>query len=261
MTAVAIGVAMVVYVLAPDMTTRSQFGDFLSGFGSAIAFVWLVAAYQQQGRELQLQRHELSLQRAALDLQRLELQKMGKYAAMEQVEHILGQFDSALQANRDSPVRSATDLPSAFVNGMALWKTLLESNDNQAKLTAYTTWMKILGPCSEFLARVVTASDLYAEATDTARLPPGESPAHRIYSGQQILLDAPYVRHYSGAAYTLAVSFVLGEPGLDRLQFAGLSATEALMPGVVNAEAIAALKVKVEAHDMALRQARAKNTI
>lgn len=89
LTVLVLVAAAVVYVAVPDMNTLSQLGGYLSGFASAIAFIWLIAVYIQQGSELQLQRQELSLQRNALDLQREELKKMGKYASMEQVEHII----------------------------------------------------------------------------------------------------------------------------------------------------------------------------
>jgi peptidoglycan biosynthesis protein MviN/MurJ (putative lipid II flippase) len=41
----------------------NEFGDFVAGFGSLLAFVWLVAATFLQMTELRLQREELKLQR------------------------------------------------------------------------------------------------------------------------------------------------------------------------------------------------------
>jgi len=76
-----------------------------------------------------------------------------------------------------------------------------------------------------------------------------------------VLWEIPYVRPYAGAAYTLATLINLAEPGLDRLQLAGLSATNALMPGTIKADSLARLKTKVEAHETALEAASAKKGI
>jgi len=96
----AVVVAVAVFLLSPDMATRSQLGDYLSGFASAIAFIWLIAAYLQQGRELRLQRQEIAFQRQSLDLQREEFKKMGKYAGLEQIAHLLERFDESLKTTR-----------------------------------------------------------------------------------------------------------------------------------------------------------------
>ncbi len=70
---------------------------------------------------------------------------MGKYDAIDQAASILEQFEISLRHIKDSPVRSATELPTAYQEGIALWKVLLDSNDADAKFEAYMKWMKILG--------------------------------------------------------------------------------------------------------------------
>lgn len=261
LTTVVIVAAIGVFVLTPDMNTRSQLGDYLSGFAAAIAFIWLVAAYIQQGTELRLQREELALQRQSLDLQREELKRMGKYAAMGQMANLLDQFDRSLRESPGSPVKAANELPMAFMNGMRLWKTIMESPDHTAVFNAYTEWMKIEGPCREFLARVVTAVEIYCDASGNNVLPPADSPGMRIYLGYKALMDIPYVRHYIGAAYSLAASVVVAEPGLDRIQLAGLSATDKLMPGVINEGALSAVRQRVAAHDRELDARKQKGAI
>ena len=252
LTGVVVVAAVAGFFFLPDMSMRSQFGDYLSGFAGAVAFIWLIAAYLQQGNELRLQREELSLQRQSLDLQREELKKMSKYAAMEQVAHLLDQFDRSLHENPNSPVKTANDFPVAFMTGMQLWKTITESPNPNEVFKAYTEWMKIEGPAKEFLARLVTATELYCEASGKNILPQGNSPAERIYFGHQALLDIPYIRHYIGAASTLATAVLSTEPGLDRIQLAGLCAMEKIAPRVVNAQALAALRERVAAHDREL---------
>jgi hypothetical protein len=255
LTFAAIIAAAFIFCLTPDMITRSQLGDYLSGFASAIAFIWLIAAYLQQGAELRLQREELSMQRTSLDLQREELRKLGKYAALEQVAHVLDQFDIGLQKNPDAIARSANDLPIAFTNGMKDWKVLLEGKDPNSIFEAYMRWMKINGPCLEFLERVVSAIDIYCEATDQSLLSPIGSSAERIYFDFEKIKNIPYVRHYIGAAYGLATSVVLTAPGLDRIQLAGMEAIDKIMPGTVKDDAIVNLRAKVAAHKAAREKA------
>ncbi len=257
LTGVALVAALAVFLIAPDMTTRSQLGDYLSGFASTIAFIWLIAAYLQQGHDLRLQRHELSLQREALDLQREELKKLGKYAGLEQVAHLLEQFDESLRNNPNSPAKSSSELSTAFTNGMSLWKTLLESKDPNAAFDAYGKWMAIYSPCLAFVARVASAIDLYCEASGEAPIYPGHPPAERVYFGHDRIKTIPHVCNYADSAYAISSSLVITAPGLDRLQLAGLEATEKLMPGVVKEEALLEFRAKVKAFNGARRAAKA----
>lgn len=250
--------SIAVYVLSPDMTTRGQVGDYLSGFASAIAFIWLIAAYLQQGRDLRLQRQELALQRQSLDLQREELKKLGKYAGLEQISHLLDQFDLSLRNNFKSPARSTGDLPTAFMNGMNLWKTILESKDPNVVLAAYTQWIGIYAPCLEFVARVASAIDLYCEASGHPPIYPTAQPAERIFLGYEQIKTIPHVSNYAGAAYSIASNLIHLTPGIDRLQLAGMEASESLMPGVAKVDALAELRAKVKAHDESIDSAKAK---
>jgi hypothetical protein len=259
LTGIMVIMSVILFILIPDMTSRSQLGDYLSGFASTIAFIWLIAAYLQQRKELRLQREELAMQRTSLDLQREELKRLGKYAALEQVAHLLDQFDAAIRNNPENPVKTANDLPTAFMKGMVYWKVILESKDPQAVLDAYTPWMRIEGLCSEFLSRVVSAVELYCEATGENLLGIGTSPVERVYIGFEKLREIPFVRHYIGAAYSVASDMFLTEPGLDRLHLSGYEAIEKLTPGIVKAEALAELRAKVEAREASLKKTGNKN--
>ena len=259
LTGAVLAAAIAVFALAPDMTTRSQLGDYLSGFANAIAFIWLIAAYMQQGRELGLQRQEIALQRQSLNLQRDELKKMGKYAGLAQVAHLLEQFDQSLKVDPNAPAKSASELPIAFMNGIGLWKTLTESEDPNAVLDAYIKWMKIYAPCVEFVARVASAVDLYCEAAGEVAIFPGAQPADRIFFGFEQIRAIPHISNYAGSAYAIASNMVLIAPGLDRIQLAGLEAAEKIMPGVAKAEALQELRAKVKAHDNARKAAKDKN--
>lgn len=126
LTALVVVGAIATSVIAPKVETLSHLGDFFSGFASTLAFIWLVAAYLLQAQELRLQRSELTLQREAMQQQRDEWRKMGRYAALEQASRILDQFEQSLSRNAEDRPRSINDLPAAFMNGMALWKTIAD---------------------------------------------------------------------------------------------------------------------------------------
>ncbi|MDD3847321.1 MAG: hypothetical protein PHC90_13310 [Syntrophorhabdaceae bacterium] len=251
--------AVLMFWCIPDMTGRSQLGDYLAGIASTIAFIWLIAAYLQQGNELRLQREELALQRISIDLQREELKRLGKFAALEQVSHLLEQFDLSLRSNSQSPVKSANDLPMAFINTLPLWKPILEASDTQAVYDSYMAWAKIEAPCNEFLSRIVSAVELYCEATGDVVFAIGTSPVEKVYFNYDKLLNIPFVRQYVGAAHQVATNMVLMEPGIDKMHLAGYGAMDKLFPGAVKAEALAELRAKVEAREASLKEENGKN--
>lgn len=247
LTACAIVAAILIFILS-DMQGISQTGDFLSGFASIIAFIWLIAAYLQQGKELTMQREELALQRNTLNLQREELKKMGKYAALQQVSHIFEKHEQQLQQlsikNNDFPCVIG-DLPVAFMKGMGLWKTILESNNYQEIFDTYVKWAAIESSCIGFLDQMVTAIELYEEAVDTIIIPKQGNSAARLYSSPVLLRNIPFIRNYIGISEMLSTQMFLMEPGLDKIKLKSLSAMNKLNPGVIKEEALLELQAKV----------------
>ena len=53
----------------------NEWGDFLAGFASALAFVWLVVGYYQQNEDIKLQIHEIQLSVDAQQTQAAALQQ------------------------------------------------------------------------------------------------------------------------------------------------------------------------------------------
>ncbi len=68
----------ITYPLAHGSDNISEIGDWVGGIASAVAFLWLVAGYNIQRRELSLQRDELQLQRKALQQQVQEMHEATK---------------------------------------------------------------------------------------------------------------------------------------------------------------------------------------
>ena len=257
LTVAILAAGVAAYALIPEPVNRGVFGDFVSGFVGALAFVWLIAAHLQQGTELRLQREELALQRAALNQQKEEFKGIHKSATLDQVYRVLEQFDASVRGNSALKIAGANDLGSAFVGTMPLWKTIIDSDKPQAVFEAYSKWLPIHGLCVEFLERVVSAIELYDEAVGKSHLPGGPTTASRIYSaGAEALTAIPYVRHYAVGAYMVSTNLVLMEPGINRLLLAGLEATDKLTPGAIKADGLADLRKKVAAHDAALAAAK-----
>lgn len=249
LTAALVVVATVLAWKVDKLETLNQIGGFVAGFSGALAFIWLVAAYRLQSQELRLQREELTLQRASLDAQREELRKMGKYAAMDQMARILIQFEESLAKSAQDMPKSVSELPVAITAAMKSWKTILESKSDQQVHDLHMSWQRVLAPAQEFLARVVSAIELYEEATSERLLHQAETPAARIYFSIDSLRSIPLVRNYIGTAQLVATELFMFEPGLDAIALRGFEATDALMPGVVKAEALAKLREKVKEHE------------
>ena len=57
----------------------NEWGDFLAGATSPIAFLWLILAYQQQRKELQMNTQALLHQKEELSKQVAELNKQNEY--------------------------------------------------------------------------------------------------------------------------------------------------------------------------------------
>ncbi|MBI3915805.1 MAG: hypothetical protein HY322_02210 [Betaproteobacteria bacterium] len=258
LTAIVILAGIVALVIAPKLETLSQIGDFFSGFAGTLAFIWLVAAYFMQGQELRLQRQELAMQRQSMEQQRNEWKKIGKYAALEQVARILDQYDASLSRGSVQGVRSITDLPTAYMNGMKLWNTITEGSDPNAVFEAHTKWLPIDSGCEEFLNRFVSAVEMYEGATDSVVLPAAGSSIQRVYFAPDALLSIPIIRHYSGTAKLLATHLLITEPGRDLLKLKGFEATEKLFPGIMFGEAIAEVRARVQAREAERAKAKAK---
>lgn len=60
-----------------------DFGQWLSGVAGALAFIWLIVSYFQQGEELELQRQELAATREQLGLQKAEMARLADEAARQ----------------------------------------------------------------------------------------------------------------------------------------------------------------------------------
>lgn len=231
--------------LLDDPNELGAAGSVLGGAASALAFIWLVAAYLIQSKELSLQRHELSLQRQAIELQQEELSRISKYSALAQISHLLEQFDSSVRDNANVPANSVNEMHGVLMTTMQSWKTIMESSNVQAKFDAYTKWQATEIVCHNFLDRLLSAVRIYEEASGVKLIADESSSEKAIYYGYNDFRTIPFVQHYADVARGIAETLMFTEPGRDRVKLAGLQATDELMPNVVRPEAIKELEDKV----------------
>lgn len=73
-------IGSVVYFKWTDFASMppNEWGDFLAGSVSPLAFIWLVAGYLQQGKELKLNTDALRDQHEVMKLQRAEMAEQVK---------------------------------------------------------------------------------------------------------------------------------------------------------------------------------------
>lgn len=231
--------AVIVWFHPPAGASRvADLGDFLSGVAGALAFVWLIAGFQQQRHELAAQAEDLKATKQALAAQTAELRRMAKYAALGQIASMLESFKSSLAA-RGVPGNSAMeDLTQYFVNSIAHWKYVLENKNPQTVFDNYMHWVKVEGLTDSFLTTVAFAARLYADVSDDVTFVAKEDPAEFVVTNYNALLRVPHLAQYMGVAKVLADSMVILAPGREKVRVLGLKATNELMPGVINEDAM-----------------------
>lgn len=266
LTIVGVVGCIAVYFVESDVNNRAAIGGLLSGGAALVGFIWLIAAFLQQGNELRLQRaelrlqrQELKLQRQALELQREELRKMGKYAGLQQIAQIFDQFEASLQNNPKSPVKAVSDILVALTNSMAAeWKTILEGQGDARIIEAWSRWSAVEGVALNFVSRVSGAIDLYCEAAGIAPIAPGLDPTERIVTAFNQIKDIPHITAHAAAANSVAQFLSHLEPGRDKVRLAGMDAAGRMAPGSFLTEGVEALRAKIRAREEALAARKAR---
>ena len=216
--------AILTVILSKKISDAANIGDFLSGFAGALAFIWLIASFRQQKEELRLQRKELGMQRSALQLQAKELHKMGKYAALEQVNHMI---QSGLKKLEEAPegFNSVTALTVSILPTKE-WKIILESDDPQKVYDSYLLFMKKSGPTKQFISTIANASKFYLEAIGNTYVDYSLPDINFIYINKVFIEKIPHISEIFYSTYD-AVEFLISyEPGYKSITLAGFIAIE-----------------------------------
>lgn len=100
---VGVGLALICFKLDDFKSLKlNEIGDFLAGFFSPVAFLWLVFGYFQQGEELQLNTKALELQVNELQLSVLQQREL---VAVTQADMLLSK--QAYEREKDKDIRQA----------------------------------------------------------------------------------------------------------------------------------------------------------
>lgn len=259
LTAVLVTAAICAAVLAGSIESAAGMGSFVSGFASALAFIWLVAGYYQQWTELRLQRRELRLQRKALKLQRNELAKAAQHGALSQIDAMLRGFAASLP-HRGLEVVGIELFPTVYMTAMEMWETILHSSDDEHVVAGYVKWLRLENTAVEFLGVLRLAAQLYEESADHLRLSQEHDPIAFVLENARSLSAVPHIQQYLGPALSLARFMQTTEPGRTRIRAKGMTATERLYPGTIDHRALVSLLEEVSKLDTELARKRSKDS-
>jgi len=249
LTVFVASLALIALLVSPSLESAAHIGDFLSGIASTLAFIWLIASFRQQSKELKLQREELTLQRVSLDLQREEFKKMSKHSALEQVSKMMATCSQSLRDKNISGCTSPERLYETLANSVSLWKIILESKEQNAIFEAWIKWGTIEGAVMQYLVTATAAVKLYIEATAEAEVIETSDVPRFLYFNRVKLQQIRQLQPYIAPAFPLAQHLVYHEPGIDKVRYAGFNATKALIPGILNEDEVEKLRAKIEAFE------------
>lgn len=146
-----------------DLEKSAQVGDWLAGFAGTLAFLWLIASFQQQKNQLIIQSEELKLQREAIQLQAKELKNIGRFSVLEQVERIVKNAITDMESTGYiTKINELVTFPTNndFVTNLDI---LFDSNDRDLIVTKYQEWAIKEMEIRTFIARIATALRIYLE--------------------------------------------------------------------------------------------------
>ena len=229
---------------------KGQHGDQFGGLNtlfSGFAFAILIIT-------LLMQREELELQRNSLDLQRDELHKIGMYNALSQISQMLDNFKASLPERGLPGGTNVWNLHSCFIKGMEGWKDIFESSNPQQVFDAYTKWVPIEGGCNAFLDCVISCVKIYNEATGKLQLKHYDDKATYVYVNGPWISKVPHLDQYAGVINALSNTMFLVTPGLKKILYSGLMATDELFPGTANQEELKKLKKEIDEIDKKRKQ-------
>lgn len=126
-----LGVAFLIVLFSPmELERKAQTGDFFAGFAVAAEFIWLVAGYLQQNRELSVQRKELRLQRRSIELQRDEMVKMSKSAVLSEIAKMIDRAHERVAALKLYNGENPSKIVSASMSMMPRVLQVMEGESN-----------------------------------------------------------------------------------------------------------------------------------
>ncbi len=226
-------IIMVCAALFLPYDKAGQAGDWIGGFGGALAFLWFVIAMNLQRTELAEQRQQLVLQKEALLLQKQELSRMGKFAGYQQISEIMKETKKELFESK-AGVKSISELINLALPKVE-WQTILNSTDPQEVYNTCISVMPREAAITTFFSGVKQAINIYKESIGVKVESTPEDLAEFVYTNSPWLKNIPHVSQYAGTIELTAQMHWMFSPGRKAVMLAFLIATALVlkMPDVI----------------------------
>ena len=231
LTVVVAALALGVGISTSKWSDAANIGNYVAGFASALAFIWLIAGYVQQGDELALQREELRAQRESLDLQKAELHRMAIHAALGQIATMLADFRIRLPQHGIPGLNSYEDITHVLMRHLEHLGRASRSTVNDEIINAYVAWRAAEGIALRFLQAIRMAAEVYAHAGEDVALRFEEDTVEFVLSNDTVLRSIPHISDCMHSGHVMAVILRRLGPWRARTLKRYQLALSALFPG------------------------------
>lgn len=185
----------------------ANIGNFVAGYASALAFIWLVAGYLQQGEELALQRDELRAQREALTLQKEEMHRVSETGALGQVAILLEDFRRRLPEHVEG-VDTFEDIHRLLWTETGGLHKVLDIRYTHESGDIWKSWIKAEAISRRFLDVVRGGALLYARSAGDVWLRDAEPVEQFILTNETEMVRIPHIGEAMWSARAIATVLV-----------------------------------------------------
>lgn len=222
-TLAVISLSVSLFLRITELSRLAEIGEFISGFASILAFMWLVIGLRSQASDLRLQREELALQRIAMERLAAESTNATKINSLTQIETLLERAVKKFQ--REFPEwGQPKDVLDSWMLGMKNWKSILESTNAEQVSSLFSEWIKIDGAARFYLASIAIAMKLFMEHHLRIEFDQSVSDEVLVSSNWEACNSAPIIAEHIGVAQAIAKLFQQNSNATRSIQYAGVVA-------------------------------------
>jgi hypothetical protein len=218
-------IAILVFLTSDTLDDAAKVGDFLAGFASSLAFLWLIASFKQQQNELKIQREELTLQRKAIELQGQELKNLSKFSALEQVRLIAYSAMEQVKLS-DTSTKDHNDFLNVFISKEFFenMEVMFDSTNEVEIASIYKKWVPIEMEMRGFFNKISTASKIYLEQVSDEKIDFAQEDFQFIQNNIEQIKKIPYIAEVANTLVAFGGMFIQYEPFLKKIQLSGVTA-------------------------------------
>ena len=224
----------------------AQIGDLVAGFSAAVAFLWLLASFHLQRKELILQRKDIELQRKILTAQTKELMQTSKYNCLNQINSILRSSDERIKAS-DADANNSTELFKKINSTILELAIYIKSTNANEVNDLYMIWLSRETEVHNFLKAVKVATKLYCETVPEVKIKESNTLYEFIVNNGELISTIPYLSNYHANAVNIANLLTIIAPSIENMHLAGLTASIIVtdFPDAIEANHLKELYAKV----------------